>query len=78
MSGEGASRRRRRKTRRKNLHVDQTRLDRAVSIPGARSEADVIDEALDLMLFRDELVAGIRSLAGTGGVENYFDEHPDW
>lgn len=41
-------------------------------------ETDVIDPALDLVLFREERVDGIRSLAGTGGVENYFDEHPDW
>jgi hypothetical protein len=67
-----------RKIRRKNLNIDQAKLDRAVSILGARSETDAIDQALDLVLFRDELVDGIRSLAGTGGVENYFDEHPDW
>jgi len=67
-----------RKVRRKNLNIDQAKLDRAVSILGARSETDAIDQALDLVLFREELVDGIRSLAGTGGVENYFDEHPDW
>jgi hypothetical protein len=67
-----------RKIRRKNLNIDQAKLDRAVSILGARSETDAIDQALDLVLFRDELVDGIRSLAGAGGVENYFDEHPDW
>ena len=69
---------RNRQIRRKNLNIDQAKLDQAVSILGARSETDAIDQALDLVLFRDELVDGIRSLAGTGGVENYFDEHPDW
>jgi hypothetical protein len=73
-----AASRGRRGIRRKNLNVDQSRLDRAVSILGARSEADAIDQALDLVLFRDELIEGIKSLAGSGGVENYFDEHPDW
>ena len=66
------------KIRRKNLYVDQTKLDRAVSILGASSETDAIDQALDLVLFREELIDGLQSLAGTGGVENYFDEHPDW
>jgi hypothetical protein len=64
--------------RRKTLPVDQAKLDRAVSILGARSESDAIDQALDLVLFRGELIEGIGSLAGSGGVENYFDEHPDW
>ena len=64
--------------RRKNVNVDQAKLDRAVALLGARSETDAIDQALDLVLFREELVAGIERLAGTGGVENYFDEHPDW
>jgi hypothetical protein len=70
--------RNRRSIRRKNLNVDQSKLDRAVSILGARSETEAIDQALDMVLFREELIEGIGSLAGSGGVENYFDEHPDW
>jgi hypothetical protein len=76
MNGEGASGRRGQEIRRKKLDIEQTKLDHAASVLGARS--DVIDQALDLVLFREELIDGIRSLAGTGGVENYFDEHPDW
>jgi hypothetical protein len=64
--------------RRKNLNIDQEKLDRVVSILGARSETDAVDQALDMVLFRDEIIEGIERLAGTGGVENYFDEHPDW
>jgi hypothetical protein len=64
--------------RRKNVNIDQEKLNRAVSILGARSETEAIDQALDLVLFRDEVIEGIERLAGTGGVENYFDEHPDW
>jgi len=59
--------------RRKSVNVDQDKLDRAVRILGARSEADAIDQALGLLVFREELVEGIRRIAGTGGVENYFD-----
>ena len=60
--------------RRKNLNVDQDKLDRAVELLGARSETDAIDQALDLLLFREELVTGVRRIAGTGGFENYFDD----
>jgi hypothetical protein len=59
--------------RRKNLNIDQDKLDRAVEILGARSETDAIDQALDLLIFREELSAGIDRIAGKGGIENYFD-----
>jgi len=60
--------------RRKNLNIDQDKLDRAVEILGARSETDAIDQALDLLVFREELLAGIDQIAGKGGIENYFDD----
>ena len=58
--------------RRKNVNIDQAKLDRAVEILGARSETDAIDQALSLLIFRDELVAGIQRIAGTGGMEDVF------
>jgi hypothetical protein len=64
--------------RRKNLNIDQEKLDRLVAYLGAPSETDAIDQAIDVALFREELIEGIERLAGSGGVENYFDEHPDW
>jgi hypothetical protein len=60
--------------RRKNLNIDQDKLDRAVEILGARSETDAIDQALDLLVFREELLAGIDQIAGKGGIENYFGD----
>jgi Arc/MetJ family transcription regulator len=60
--------------RRKNVNVDQDKLDRVVELLGASSETEAIDRALDMLLFREELVAGIDRIAGTGGVENFFDE----
>lgn len=60
--------------RRKNLNVDQAKLDRVVQLLGARSETEAVDQALALVLLREELVAGVRRIAGTGGVINVFDE----
>lgn len=59
--------------RRKNVNIDQTKLDRAVEILGARSETDAIDQALALLIFRDELVAGINRIGGSEGVEDVVD-----
>lgn len=60
--------------RRKNVNINQEKLDRAVEILGARSETEAIDQALDLLVFREELLSGIDRIAGKGGIENYFDE----
>lgn len=61
--------------RRKNLNIDQSKLDRVVAALGVNTETEAVDQALDLVLFRDEVVAGIDRIAGTGGFENYFDDH---
>lgn len=61
------------KVRRKNLNIDQAKLDRARRILGVQTETEVVDQALSMLLFREELVQGIREIGGTGGVENYFN-----
>jgi hypothetical protein len=70
---------RRRKTsgnariRRKNLNINQDKLDRAVKMLGARSETEAIDQALDMLFFRDALLASVDEIAGKGGLENFFE-----
>lgn len=64
--------------RRKNLNVDQEKLDRLISLMGAGTETEVVDQALDLLLFQEEAMAGLRKLAGRGNqIENLFDPHLD-
>lgn len=53
---------------RKNLRLDQRKLDRARRILGARSETETVERALDLVAFREEAVAGVRRVAGTKAV----------
>lgn len=64
--------------RRKNLNIDQSKLDRVRDLLGAKTETEAIDRALDLVLFPDELIEGIRRIGGAGGVTNYFpaDDEP--
>jgi hypothetical protein len=62
--------------RRKNLNIDQAKLDRLLALLGAGTETEVVDQALDLLLFQEEAMAGLRKLAGRGQeIENLFDEH---
>jgi hypothetical protein len=56
--------------RRKHVRVDQAKLDRAVAILGATSEADAIDQALSLLVLRNDLIEGIERIGGSGGVDD--------
>lgn len=62
----------RRRIRRKNVNIDQAKLDRVRDALGAETETETIDRALDFVLLREELAAGVRAIAGTGGVEDVY------
>ena len=59
--------------RRKNLNIDQSKLDRARQLLGVPTETEAVDRALALVLLRQELVEGVRRIAGSGGVDNVFE-----
>ena len=59
--------------RRKNLNIDQAKLDRVRELLGADTETDAVDQAHSALLLREELIAGVRRVAGSGGGENIFD-----
>lgn len=58
--------------RRKNLNIDQQKLDRVKDVLGTETETEAVDQALSVVLLREELVKGVERIAGTGGVENVF------
>jgi Arc/MetJ family transcription regulator len=53
--------------RRKNVNIDQSKLDRVREILGAETETEAIDQALSLLL-REELIQSVEKIAGTGGL----------
>ncbi|HEX8362681.1 MAG TPA: hypothetical protein VF613_21345 [Longimicrobium sp.] len=60
--------------RRKNLNIDQDKLDRVVEMLGAGSETEAIDRLLDEALFRQELLASLDDIPrGEGELVNYFE-----
>lgn len=59
--------------RRKNLNIDQHKLDQVRTMLDARSETEAVDQALSMILLRQELVRGVQRIAGSGGVDNHFD-----
>lgn len=50
---------------RKNLRLTQAKVDRARRILGTETETETIEQALDLVAFREEVIQGVRRLAGT-------------
>jgi len=59
--------------RRKNLRLHQSKIDEARAILGTATETDTIETALDLVVFRKELVDGVRAMRGTK-LRNLFDD----
>jgi hypothetical protein len=57
--------------KRKNMLMDQRKLERARAILGVASETDTVDAALDLVVFRGEVLAGIDRLVAAGGLDRF-------
>lgn len=61
----------RRAMKRKNMLMDQYKLDVAKEALGTASETATVDEALDLIVFRKEVFEGLQLLAAAGGLESF-------
>lgn len=59
--------------RKKNLRLHQSKIDEAKAILGTATETETIEAALDLIVFRQELVEGVRAMRGAK-LENLFDD----
>ena len=59
--------------RKKNLRLHQSKIDEARMILGTSTETETIEAALDLVVFRNELLQGVRAMRGVELV-NLFDE----
>lgn len=57
-----------RRFKRKNMLMDQRKLDAAKSALGAGTETETVDAALDLVVFRAEVFESLDRLAATGGL----------
>ena len=59
--------------KKKNLRLHQSKIDEAKEILGTTTETETIEAALDLVVFRKELVEGVRAMRGANLV-NLFDD----
>ena len=58
---------------RKNVVMDQRKLDVARKALGVDTETEAIDRALDLVAFREELARGFAAVRRSGGVDDVFE-----
>ena len=58
----------RRVMKRKNMLMDQRKLDVAKATLGADTETAAVDAALDLVVFRSEVFQALDQLAAAGGL----------
>ena len=58
---------------RKNVVMDQRKLDVARRALGVDTETEAIDQALDLVAFREELAKGFAAVRRSGGVEDVLE-----
>jgi len=61
------------KWRRKNIVIDQRKLDLAKALLQAPTETATVDQALDLIAFQKEVFAGIDRMVELGGLEAFED-----
>jgi Arc/MetJ family transcription regulator len=57
---------------RKNLHIDQRKLNVARKALGVKTETEAVDAALDAIAFRQEISEGIRRLRAAGGLKDMY------
>ena len=58
--------------KRKNYYLDERKIRRAREILGARTETEAVDAALDLVVFRRQILKSLEKVAGKGGIEKIF------
>jgi hypothetical protein len=59
-------------TRHKHLKLDQSKIDRAKKLLGAKTEQETIERALDLLLSEEPLLKVHRRVKAVGGFEDAY------
>lgn len=59
---------------RKNVIMDQRKLEAARRALGVKTETEAIDQALDLIAFGNEIAKGIAAVRRAGGVDDVLED----
>jgi hypothetical protein len=59
---------------RKNMRLRQDLIDRAKRILGTDTETETVEQALELVAFRNEVTEGLNRLAGSRSIRDIYDD----
>ncbi|TVP54222.1 MAG: hypothetical protein EA351_13655 [Gemmatimonadales bacterium] len=59
---------------RKNMRLRQDLIDRAKRILGTKTETETVEQALEMVAFREEVLEGINAVAGTVAIQDIFQD----
>ena len=54
--------------KRKNYILDEIKIKRVQKILGTKTETETLNQALDMIMFRTNLLASLKKVSGKGGV----------
>lgn len=57
----------------KNMRLTQAKIDRAKQILGTETETETVEQALDLVAFRKEVMEGLERIGGSGIVRDIYE-----
>jgi hypothetical protein len=55
--------------KRKNYYLDEIKIMKVKKILGTKTETETLDKALDLIMFRTDLLESLKKVSGKGGVQ---------
>lgn len=58
---------------RKNMRLTQAKIDRAKRILGTKTETETVEQALDLVAFREEVMEGLERIGGSGLIGDIYE-----
>lgn len=55
--------------KRKNYYLDEVKIKKVQKILGTKTETEAINKAMDIVVFRTELLESLKKVSGKGGVQ---------
>lgn len=54
---------------RKNYYLDEVKIKKVQKILGTKTETEALNKAIDIVVFRTELLESLKKVSGKGGVQ---------
>ncbi len=55
--------------KRKNYYLDEAKIKKVQKILGTKTETEALNKAMDIIMFRTELLESLKKVSGKGGVQ---------